>query len=75
MRGNANSVMEPCDEWDSIDKFGGVELMGNGSVFAVFFDVDTTGDGFADDREMLTFDTEEEAEAYMVEILQHHPRP
>lgn len=54
----------------TLEEFGGVELMKTPSCYAVFFPVDTTGDGMADDRDMSTFDTEEGARDFFNQILQ-----
>ena len=60
---------EPRDEYETIDEINGIELMKTLSCFAVFYDIDTTGDGFSDDREMETFDTEEEAREFITTRL------
>jgi hypothetical protein len=64
------ATSEPDDEYEMLEEFGGVELMRTPTCFAVFFGVDTTGDGFSDDREMVTFDDEGSARIYFNEILQ-----
>ena len=47
----------------------GVELMKTSTCYAVFFDIDSTGDGIADDREVSTFDDEESAREFFNQIL------
>lgn len=61
---------EHRDEYTLVEEFGGVELMKTPTCFAVFFDIDEHGEGFATDRDMSTFDTEEEVRAFFNEILQ-----
>lgn len=58
------------DEYETLEEFGGVEILRTPTCYSVIFPVDTTGDGFADDREVETFDTEEEAREYAARIWQ-----
>jgi hypothetical protein len=61
---------EPQDEYETIEVINGIELMKTSTCFAVFYDIDTTGDGYADDREMETFDTEAEARDFITALTQ-----
>lgn len=59
---------EPRDEYETIEEIGSIELVRTPSCFAVFFDIDEHGEGFATDRDMQTFDTEEEAREFIASI-------
>jgi len=52
-------------EYETIEKIGGIEIMRTPTCVAVFYYSDTTGDGYACDRKMETFDTEGEARDFI----------
>jgi len=67
-----------CDLEDAYEdatqgEMRGVAKIGNAHefdpIYAVRIDIDTTGDGEADDYEIKTFPTKEEADAYLAEAL------
>jgi len=59
-----------AEDCQTIEEFGGIELMKTPVGYAVFFPVDTTGDGLADDRDVGVFDDEETAREFMTQIMQ-----
>ena len=48
--------------------YGSIHKLKN--CFALYFQIDTTGDGFADDTEVETFDTLEQAREYAILLCQ-----
>ena len=58
-----------CDEYEILEEFNGVELHRTPTCFAVHFQIDTTGDGVADDNEVETFDHEGPARQFMADLL------